>query len=185
MNPTKKSLRDFALPLAFSAVCTVTAVSANAQNQLFIDIPGTTGASQDDEFKGQTDVLSWSWGVYRPYTPDNSGTVPLGIPGFREVTLEKRVDSATVGIQTLVLNGNSSTVTMRARVSGVLAYQVELQDARVTSSELSDAEGGLFASEVVTIAYDRYCYTPFIQDTKGATTEGTPVCWDLMKNNFF
>lgn len=186
-NPSKKSLRDFALPVAFSAACTVTAVPANADNDLFVDIPGTTGASLDTDFKGQTDVLSWSWGVYRPYTPGvGGGGGSSSTPGFGEVTLDKAVDSATVGIQTLVLSGNSSTITMSARApSGSLAYQVELQDARITSSQIDDAEGLPNASEVVTIAYDRYCYTPFIQDTKGGVTQGTPVCWDLLKNDFF
>ena len=74
-------------------------------SDMFIKITGVKGESTDHKYKGEIDVLAWSWGM------SNSGTFHAGSGGgagkcnYQDISFTKYVDSSSPNLMLYCANG--------------------------------------------------------------------------------
>ena len=66
---------------------------------VFLKIDGVKGESKDSVHKEEIDVLSWSWGISQTGTMGYGGGGGAGKANFHDISIMKRVDSATNMLQ--------------------------------------------------------------------------------------
>ena len=93
------------------------------------------GESQDDQHKGDIDVLGWSWGMQAK--PSLGGGTASGKATINDLRIVKRVDSASTALM-LALRTNEpiqkAVLTLRKSGKGQLEYlKITIEQGRVTS----------------------------------------------------
>lgn len=99
--------------LVATGLATSTSV-ASANDDIFIKLAGTRGSSLDEKHKGESMVLSWSWGTSSGTGQTRRGTIPAAC--VQDLTLHKLLDSATPAIITTSVTGGGlydAILTMR------------------------------------------------------------------------
>ena len=100
------------------------------------------GESQDDQHKGEIDVLSWSWGM-QSKADVHAGTA-RGKATVNDLRIVKRVDSASTALM-LALRENEpiqkAVLTLRKAGKGQLEYmKVTIEQGRVISLTIDTIE---------------------------------------------
>jgi type VI secretion system secreted protein Hcp len=102
------------------------------------------GESQDDQHKGEIDVVSWSWGMQAK--PSLGGGGATGKATINDLRIVKRVDSASTALmQALRTNEpiQKAVLTLRKAGKGQLEYlKVTIENGRVTSLTIDGDPGG-------------------------------------------
>jgi type VI secretion system secreted protein Hcp len=93
------------------------------------------GESQDDQHKGEIDVVSWSWGMLAK--PSLGGGTAAGKATINDLRVVKRVDSASTALM-LALRTNEpiqkAVLTLRKAGKSQVEYlKVTIEQGRVTS----------------------------------------------------
>ena len=102
------------------------------------------GESQDDQHKGEIDVVSWSWGMQGKATV--GGGVATGKATINDLKIVKRVDSASTALM-LALRTNEpiqkAVLTLRKAGKGQLEYlKITIEQGRVMSLTIDTIETG-------------------------------------------
>ena len=100
------------------------------------------GESQDDQHKGEIDVLGWSWGMQAK--PSLGGGTASGKATINDLRIVKRVDSASTPLM-LALRTNEpiqkAVLTLRKSGKGQLEYlKITIEQGRVTSLTIDVAK---------------------------------------------
>src|SRR5580765_8614306 len=100
------------------------------------------GESQDDQHKGEIDVVSWSWGMQAK--ANIGGGTATGKATINDLRIVKRVDSASTALM-LALRTNEpitkAVLTLRKAGKGQLEYlKVTIEQARVISLTVDTVE---------------------------------------------
>ena len=132
---------------------------------MFLDIPGVTGESQDEARKDQIDVLAWSWGA------SNSLQGKNGFCRIQDIGITKWVDRSSPDLLMANLTGltyDSATLVVRRAGLEPLEYiTVELTDVRVTSVSTGGSGGEDRLTENISLNFSsgKFVYIP--QDING------------------
>ena len=102
------------------------------------------GESQDDQHKGEIDVMSWSWGMQANVTM--GGGTASGKATVNDLRIVKRVDSASTALM-LALRTNEpiqkAVLTLRKAGKGQLEYlKITIEHGRVVSLTIDTVETG-------------------------------------------
>src|SRR6476469_6595478 len=93
------------------------------------------GESQDDQHKGEIEVLSWSWGMQG--RPTLGGGAATGKATMHDLKIVKRVDSASTALmQALRTNEviQKAVLTLRKAGKSQLEYlKITIEQGRVTA----------------------------------------------------
>ena len=100
------------------------------------------GESQDDQHKGEIDVVSWSWGMQGKSAV--GGGVATGKATINDLRIVKRVDSASTALM-LALRTNEpiqkAVLTLRKAGKGQLEYlKITIEQGRVVSLTIDTVE---------------------------------------------
>jgi type VI secretion system secreted protein Hcp len=124
------------------------------------------GESQDDQHKGEIDVLSWSWGMQGK--PTLGGGAATGKATIHDLKIVKRVDSASTPLM-LALRTNEpiqkAVLTLRKAGKTQVEYmKVTIEQGRVTSLTIDggDTSGSPDVVEKVSFSFNKIEveYTP-------------------------
>ena len=131
---------------------------------MFLMVKGAThglikGESQDEDHKGEIEVLSWSWGMQaRPVT---GGAGTAGKATIHELKVVKKVDSASTALM-LALRTNEviKEAVLTLRKAGKTQHEylkVTIEQGRVTSLDIDagDASGSPDLLENVSFTFNK------------------------------
>lgn len=117
------------------------------------------GESQDDQHKGEIDVLSWSWGMQA--RPSLGGGSATGKATINDLRIVKKVDSASTALmQALRTNEpiQKAVLTLRKAGKSPLEYlKVTIENGRVSSLTIDggDPGGGPDVVEKVSFSFNK------------------------------
>ena len=117
------------------------------------------GESQDDQHKGEIDVLSWSWGMQAKASI--GGGTATGKATINDLRIVKRVDSASTALM-LALRTNEqilkAVLTLRKAGTGKVEYlKITIENGRVTSLtvDAGDSSGSPDVVEHVSFSFNK------------------------------
>jgi type VI secretion system secreted protein Hcp len=124
----------------------MTSPVSNGTGDMFLMVKGAKhglikGEAQDDQHKGEIEVVSWSWGMQAK--PSLGGGTASGKATINDLRIVKRVDSASTALM-LALRTNEpiqkAVLTLRKAGKSQLEYmKVTIEQGRVTALNI---EGG-------------------------------------------
>lgn len=181
-----QEVKKIVAPVAVAAA--VSAGSAQAQSNIFLDIDGIDGEAMADGYEKQIDVLAWSWGL------SFSGTTHVDMGGgegkssVSDLSITKYVDAATSQLTLSVLTGQpiksaSISVTNSGADGKLVEYlSLDMENVLITSQSTGGSNGGDRLTENISLNFASLClqYTRF--DAEGKSTTQDPVCWNIAKN---
>ena len=140
-----------------------TVVSAGT-GDMFLMVKGAKhglikGESQDDQHKGEIDVVSWSWGM-QAKTSLGGGTA-TGKASVRELTVVKRIDSASTALMSALRTNEpiqKAVLTLRKAGKSQLEYmKITIEQGRVISLTIEggDGSGGADVVERVSFSFNK------------------------------
>jgi type VI secretion system secreted protein Hcp len=139
-------------------------VTGFAAVDMFLEIEGVRGESQDDKKKGAIDVLAWSWGASSNTTGRRTQC------NIQDLSVTKWVDAASPDLLMGQLDGRvypSATLTVRkaggvTRDAAIEYIVIEFFDVRVTSVSTggSGGEDRLTENTSFNFSSATYSYTP-------------------------
>lgn len=149
----------------------------------FAKLGDITGESTDARHVGESDVLSWSWGMTNPPIVSGSGA-DGGTVKVRDLTIVKRVDSASPKLLQACANDtplNRAVLTLR-QLGGnsVVFYRYVLENVRVTSVTHSSGEDQ--PVESVSLAFTRVGAEYISITPLGTPGDKNRFAWDLAAN---
>ncbi len=159
---------------------------------IFLQAPTLTGESVVDGFEGAIEVSEWDWGIENAVNIGSiGGGGGAGKATFRELTLVKRMDSASPRLMEILAKGihlPEVVLTGRTPATGdqpATHYVVTMGLVFVTSVELAAEAGEPIPIEVVTFEFgavtvDYYSVGP---DGTPGTTPQASFGWDRVTNS--
>ena len=100
------------------------------------------GESQDDQHKGEIDVVSWSWGMQAK--PSIGGGTASGKATINDLRIVKRVDSASTALMSALRTNEpiqKAVLTLRKAGKGQLEYlKITIEQGRVTALVIDTVE---------------------------------------------
>jgi type VI secretion system secreted protein Hcp len=117
------------------------------------------GESQDDQHKGEIEVLSWSWGMQG--RPTLGGGAATGKATMHDLKIVKRVDSASTALmQALRTNEviQKAVLTLRKAGKSQLEYlKITIEQGRVTALtvDAGDTSGSPDLVERVSFSFNK------------------------------
>jgi type VI secretion system secreted protein Hcp len=146
-----------------------------SKGDMFLKLEGAKqgpikGEAQDREHSSEIDILGWSWGM-RAQTAMGAGGV-TGKSTLQELTVAKRVDSATTALMAALRNNEPlKKVVLTVRKAGkdpIEYFKITLEGARITALDVVSAEedSNEQLREKLSIAFTSICveYTPQAAD---------------------
>src|SRR2546423_11986767 len=124
-GPTFRSARE-----ELTIVGSVSAPAPSGVGDMFLMVKGAKcglikGEAQDDVHKGEIEVLRWSWGMQAKSSL--GGGVATGKASVRELTVVKRIDSASTALMSRL--GTNDPIRKAGRTRGKPG-KPQLRDAR-------------------------------------------------------
>jgi type VI secretion system secreted protein Hcp len=117
------------------------------------------GESQDDQHKGEIDVVSWSWGMQAK--ANLGGGTATGKATINDLRIVKRVDSASTPLM-LALRTNEpiqkAVLTLRKAGTGKVEYlKITIEQGRVISLTIdaADTSGSAALLERVSFSFNK------------------------------
>ena len=142
----------------------MTSPVSNGHGDMFLMVKGAKhglikGESQDDQHKGEIDVVSWSWGMQAK--PTLGGGNASGKATINDLRIVKRVDSASTALM-LALRTNEpiqkAVLTLRKAGKSQLEYmKVTIEQGRVTALTIDggDPSGNSEVVERVSFSFNK------------------------------
>ena len=135
------------------------------------------GESQDDQHKGEIEIVSWSWGMQAKV--NIGGGTAAGKAVINDLRIVKRVDSASTALM-LALRTNEpiqkAVLTLRKAGKSQLEYlKVTIEQGRVTALdvEAGDGNGGSAVTESVRFSFNKINVEYVPQGKDGQAMGGT------------
>lgn len=155
---------------------------------VFLEIDGIKGESQDATRADTIDVLSWMWGMTQ------SGTTHLG-PGagsgkvdVNDITFSKYVCKATPPLLKACTSGKHiPKATLYVRKAGGDApleyFKLEMETVLVSSYQTGGSNDGLDRIvETLKLNFRKFTVTYTQQDASGVAASSSPASWDIARN---
>ena len=171
------------LPVAIFFLCT-TQVTVAAD--IFLQIEGVRGESDNRDFKQAIDVLEWSWGMAQSGSSDKGTGRGAGKVDVEDLTFTHYVDSATPALMQACASGDhfdKVRLTLVRSADKRQAYVViDLERVLVSSIATGGAEGSDRPIEEVSLNFAtvKVSYRPF--DARGGAGETIEFSWDVASN---
>jgi len=151
-----------------AAVATTLAIPLEtvAAVDMFLELKGIPGESQDAQYKGTIDVLAWSWGL----AEDGKSTACL-----QDISVTKWHDASSPELMEAVSNGSiipEGTLYVRKSGDKPLTYIIlEMNNLRATALSLGGSGGEDRLTENVSFRFDEVDGTYVPQAPGGAPGE--------------
>ena len=153
---------------------------------MFLEIKGVHGETQDTAKKGAIDVLAWSWGA------SQSGTMHMGSGGgagkvnIQDISVTKFIDKISTDLLLHVCNGEhyeSAVLTCRKAGGDALEYLIiTLTDVMITSLSTGGSGGEDRLTENISLNFSSFKIKYAEQGATGGETGGGEIGWDIAGN---
>jgi type VI secretion system secreted protein Hcp len=155
---------------------------------VYLQIDGVNGESNDDRHKGWIEIVAVDWGVTQPTSGavSTAGGHTVGRAVFDAIRITKAVDLASPKLMELAAQGKTIPKAklefFRADGSGALKYyEVMLESVLVSSSKKSWGGSGLVLDQF-TLHYAKITEKYTQQKIGGGAGGNTSGGWDLAAN---
>ncbi len=175
-----KTQRSLASRVLWSAVL-VFGFSLSVSGAGFIKFDGVDGESQASGHVGESDVLSWSWGVSQPDGAETGESRRRGTAIIGDLVFTKAMDKASVKLLESVTQGKvfpKVTLALDTPGSDPLTYfVVEMTNVLVTSFSIEGSEGDDRPIEKVALNFEEVKATYTIYDSNGTKAGIVEMTW--------
>jgi type VI secretion system secreted protein Hcp len=155
---------------------------------VYLQIDGVNGESNDDKHKGWIEVEAIDWGVIQPTagTVSTAGGHTVGRAVFEAIRITKVVDLASQKLMELAAQGKTIPKAklefFRSDGNGPLKYyEILLENVLVASNRKSFGGGGLVVDQL-TLRYAKITEKYTQQKIGGGAGGNTSGGWDLAAN---
>lgn len=150
----------------------------------FLELEGIQGESQDEKFKNQIQILSWSWGASNMSSVAGTGGSGAGKVDLSDFSCMTNFDKATPKFFKSITKGTHVTKGVLAAVksgaNGKPYLKLDFQEIFITSLQMSAS------SEVPTVSlsftYNEVKLDYSVQDEKGNLTSTGPITFNVKQN---
>ncbi len=153
---------------------------------MFLELDGIKGESQDGKHKEKIDVLAWSWGMSQSGTTHTGSGSGSGKVSVQDLSLTKYVDKASGTLINHACTGkhiSKGKLIVRKAGDTPLEYiTVDLEDIIVTQVSSGGSGGEDRLTENVTLNFAKVKMEYKIQDAKGAAKTGGQMAWNIATN---
>ena len=153
---------------------------------MFIKIKGVAGESEDNDHKGENDVLAWSWGMSQSGTMHVGGGGGAGKANFQDLGITKWVDKGSVTLMQACAKGThieSANLIVRKAGDKPLEYiKLDMKELIVTSVSTGGSGGEDRLTENVSLNFREWKMTYTPQDDKGAGGGAVDFGFNIAKN---
>jgi type VI secretion system secreted protein Hcp len=157
-----------------------------AMDQFIKFTPKLEGEAKDKTYKGEIDVLAWSWGVSNSGNAHVGGGAGAGKCNVQDLSFTKYVDKATSPLLLAACNGKhydeALLIIRKAGENPVEYLKIKLTEVLITSVTTGGSGGEDRLTENVTLNFAKVNvdYTP--QDDKGKGGTAVTMGWDICQN---
>ena len=154
----------------------------------FLKLDGIDGESQDNEHKGEIDILAWSWGGCSTGSFDLGGGGSSGKATFQDISLTKYYDKASPNLMAKMADGTHiKEATLFARKAGgssaIEFLKIKLTDVIITSVTFGGSSGEDRYTENVCLAFAKFEVAYQAQKNDGAKDGGEiKAGWNIQTN---
>lgn len=155
----------------------------------FLEIDGIKGETEDKEFKGHVELMSYSFGATQTGSFQYGGGGATGKVQFQDFHFTKRCDDSTPHLFDACCSGkhipNCMLRLRKATGDGgqKVFYKVKFMDVLLSSQTISgQGSGDPIPTESISFNFAQMIMEYGKQDAKGNIAPGTPKGWDQKKN---
>jgi type VI secretion system secreted protein Hcp len=153
---------------------------------MFLKIEGVKGESEDDKYKGEIDVLAWSWGA------SNSGSMHVGGGGgsgkvnVQDMSITKYIDKASPVLFQKICSGKhfpKAELFVRKAGDKPMEYVVILMEEVIISSLSTGGSGGEDRlTENISLNFAKMKFAYKAQKADGSPDAENKVGWSVRNN---
>lgn len=153
---------------------------------MFLELEGIKGESEDDKKKESCHVLAWSWGMTQSATTHHGTGGGSGKVNVHDISITKHVDKATATLMQFCCKGThvkKGKLTVRKSGDKPLEYiKVELEDIIVASVSSGGSNGSEILTEHVVLNFRKFKYQYYPQLKDGSGGPAVEFGWDIAAN---
>jgi len=151
---------------------------------MFINVQGIKGESQDSKHKDEIDVLSWSWGASNSGSMASGGGGGSGKVAVNDLSITKYVDKSSPELLKACASGShipQAVLTVRkAGGKSPLEYlKITLYDFLVSSVSTGASGGEDRLTENATFNFSKVNFSYVEQKADGSAGANFPVTYDV------
>jgi type VI secretion system secreted protein Hcp len=152
-----------------------------AQSDIFLQIDGVDGESQDDKKRNQIEIVSFAIGGLNAGSVSQGGKAKVNLS---EMRLIKHIDKSSPNLFANLCNGQTFKATITVRKAGgapVDYVKIELKACVISSYNL-EVKHDSTPLENFSLTYGQIQYTYWTQDSKGSLGPAIMKSYNLMTN---
>jgi type VI secretion system secreted protein Hcp len=153
---------------------------------MFLQIDGIKGESQDHKHKEEIDLESWSWGLSQSGTSHTGGGGGAGKVSVHDLSFTHFVDKASTALIMHCATGKhikKALLTVRKAGEKPLEYfKMTLEDLLISGVQHSGSGGDSRVMENVTLNFAKFQIDYQIQKPDGTGSPAGDVKWDVKAN---
>lgn len=152
---------------------------------MFLELDGIKGESQDAKHKDKIDVLSWSWGLSQTGSFHQGSGGGAGKANFQDLTVAKYVDKASCDLMARCASGKhiaKGSLIIRKAGENPLEYLVYKFTDLLVSSVSTGGAGSERLTETVSLNFAKVEAEYKVQDAKGAGQAAGTFTWNIATN---
>lgn len=157
-----------------------------AQVDYFLKVDGIKGESTDDKYKGEIDVLSWSWGETQSGTHASGGGGGAGKVSMQDFHFTKRFDKSSPPLMLACADGTHvKKVELICRKAGKDQQEylkVTLSDVLVSSFQTGGSTGEILPIDQVSFNFAKVEFEYKDQKADGSLNAAAKAGWDVKAN---
>lgn len=150
----------------------------------FLKIDGIDGESQDDNFKNQIKIESFSWGGSQTSAVGGTGGSGAGKVNLADLSIMKTLDKASLPLfKSMCAGQHIATATLSAVKSGANGkpyLKVDLTELFVTS--IQESASSEVPMESVSFSYNQIKMQYSTQDEQGNLTVANTITYNTKQN---
>ena len=152
----------------------------------FLKISGVKGESRDDAFKGEIDILAWSFGVSNAGSAHVGGGIGSGKANFQDISITKYIDLSSAKLMESVSIGThfpEASITVRKAGGKALDYyKIDMKQVMVTSYQTGGSGGEDRLTESLTLTFAKVEVKYQAQSATGDKAGDTKFGYDIAAN---
>lgn len=153
---------------------------------IFLQVEGVSGESQDSNHKGWIDALSYTWGASQPGNVAVGGGGGAGKVTYRDLSVQALIDKATPTLLTYCSSGKHVTKVIlsvcKAGGTQIEYSRITLEDVLITLTEFN----GVSNTDTIAVNYNfqaaKVSLKYWIQTEKGGKGAEVSGGWNIKKN---
>ena len=153
---------------------------------MFLTMEGIAGESEDNDHKGENDVLAWSWGMSQSGTMHVGGGGGAGKASFQDLSVTKFVDKGSVSLMQCCAKGThipKGTLIVRKAGDKPLEFiKFEIAEILVSSITTGGSGGDDRLTENVGLNFRKWKMTYTPQSKDGSNAGAVEFGFDIAKN---